>query len=69
MNKPKLNKRKSNQCRTNQNQAATRTTKKKSSAQGFLIAGTSLALLFGIAFLKGRADEPQGKKEQAHEGE
>jgi len=62
MKKPKSNKRNSNQCRTNQNSvprpAATRTIKKKSSAQGFLIAGTSLAILFGIAFLKGRADEP-----------
>jgi len=67
MKKPQSNKRSSNQCRTNP--AATQTVKKKSSAQGFLIAGTSLALLLGIAFLKGRADEPQGNRKQDHEGE
>lgn len=41
--------------------------RKKNVAQGFLVAGGSLALLFGIAFLKGRADEPDNIEYQ--EGE
>lgn len=31
--------------------------KKPNKAVGFLIAGASLALLWGLAFLKGRADK------------
>lgn len=34
-----------------------RTLRRKKKVSGFLIAGTSLAALFGIAYLKGRADE------------
>jgi len=64
-----LKKRTSNQCRTAASSVATGTKKKKSTAQGLWIAGTSLALLFGIAFLKGRADEPQGNREQDYQGE
>lgn len=33
-----------------------RTEKKKSPVVGYVIAGASLAILFGLAFLKGRVD-------------